>query len=78
MLPVVLAAVYMLPAVLAAVDLLSVVLPAVDMLLVDVEMNVFKLYLYFKSYTVKSETLKFCDLVETKFEMVLGYAQMTG
>lgn len=34
------------------------------------------IYLYFKSYTVRVETLKeFCDFVETEFEMMLGYAR---
>jgi hypothetical protein len=39
-------------------------------------MIVSKIYLYFKSYTVRVETLKkFCDFIETEFEMMLGCAQ---
>jgi hypothetical protein len=51
---------------------------ATDFFRVDVEMIISKIYLYFKSYTVRVETLKeFCGFVETEFEMMLGCAQMS-
>lgn len=49
---------------------------ATDILPVDVELIISKIYLYFKSFTVRVETLKeFCDFAETEFSMILGYAQ---
>lgn len=49
---------------------------AADVLPVDVEMTIAKIYLYFKSYTVRVESLKeFCQFVDTDFQMILGYAQ---
>jgi hypothetical protein len=39
--------------------------------------KIFPVHLYFKSYTVRVETLmEFCDFVERKFQMMLGYTQM--
>ena len=43
---------------------------------VDIEMIIFKIYLYFKSYTVRVETLKnFCGFLESDFSIILGYSQ---
>ena len=43
---------------------------------VDIEMIISKIYLYFKSYTVRVETLKnFCGFLESDFSMILGYSQ---
>jgi hypothetical protein len=39
--------------------------------------KIYPVHLYFKSYTVRIETLKeFCDFVERQFQTMLGYAQM--
>jgi hypothetical protein len=54
----------------------STVQAATDFLPADVEMIIYKIYLYLKSYTVRVETLKeFCGFIEREFEMMFGYAQ---